>query len=205
LQQVKMMSKYELVREIFKVNDNIATTRQMLDAGIHTSYIVELVNADVISRIKRGVYEWTERGRKSDVEIISRLLPDAILCMETMLHHYGYTDRTPEVWHIAVDKRLNRKRLKIAYPPLKVHFVAPSYLELGVTRAIVDGVQVQVYDRERTICDVIRHSSKMEPEIVQKAIQAYVRDRLRNVIHLMEYARRFRIQKKVKDLVGVWM
>ncbi|NLA59851.1 MAG: type IV toxin-antitoxin system AbiEi family antitoxin domain-containing protein [Firmicutes bacterium] len=52
------MSKYELVREIFKVNDNIATTRQMLDDGIHTSYIAELVKSDVISRIRRGVYEW---------------------------------------------------------------------------------------------------------------------------------------------------
>lgn len=86
------MSKYETVRAIFRDGDNIATTRQMLDVGIHTSYIAELVESEVISRIRRGVYEWTERGRKGDVEIASRLLPDAILCMETMLHHYGYTD-----------------------------------------------------------------------------------------------------------------
>ena len=199
------MSKYEIVRGIFRDGDNIATTRQMLDAGIHTSYIAELVDSEVISRIRRGVYEWTERGRKGDAEIISRLLPDAVLCMETMLHHYGYTDRTPDAWHIAVDKRLNRKRLKIAYPPLKVHFVAPSYLEVGLTHSMVDGVKMRVYDRERTICDVIRHSSKIEQEVVAKAIQAYVRDRLRDVTHLMVYAKRFRIQRKVNDLVGVWM
>ncbi|MGE5578992.1 MAG: type IV toxin-antitoxin system AbiEi family antitoxin domain-containing protein [Bacillota bacterium] len=199
------MSKYETIRDIFKAGDNIATTRQMLAASIHTSYIAELVESGIISRIKRGVYEWTELGRKSDVEIISRLIPDAILCMETMLHHYGYTDRTPDGWHIAVDKRLNRKRLKIAYPPLRVHYVVPSYLEIGVSDSIVDGVRMRVYDRERTICDVIRNSSKIEQEVVTKAIQAYVRDRLRNVIHLMEYARRFRIHKKVGDLVGVWM
>ena len=200
-----MSSNYEVVREIFKAGDKIATTRQMLDAGIHTSYIAELVKSNVISRIRRGVYEWTELGQKSDAEVISRLLPDVILCMETMLYHYGYTDRTPDAWHIAVDKRLNRKRLKVAYPPLKVHFVAPSYLEIGLTHSIVDGVKMRVYDRERTICDVIRHSSKMEQEVVAKAIRAYVRDRLRDVTRLMAYAKRLRIQRKVRDLVGVWM
>lgn len=199
------MGKYETIKEIFRVGDNVATTHQMLGAGIHTSYIAELVRSNVISRIKRGVYEWTECERKSDVEVISRLLPDAILCMETMLHYYGYTDRTPDLWHIAVDKRLNRKRLKIAYPPLKAHFVDPVCLEIGLTESLVDGTSMRVYDRERTICDVIRHASKMESEVVTRALQAYVRDRARNVSHLMAYAMRFRIQRKVNDLVGVWM
>jgi len=160
------MSKYEVVKSIFEANNNIVTTRQMLDARIHTSYIAELVKAGVISRIRRGVYEWTENESRSDVEIISRLFPDAILCMETMLHYYGYTDRTPVAWDIAVDKRKNRTRLKIAYPPIKVHFVAPSYLEIGLTHSIVDGVNIRVYDRERTICDVIRHSSRVVSRIV---------------------------------------
>lgn len=167
------------------------------------SYISELVRSNVISRVKRGVYEWTELSRKSDVELISRLLPDAILCMETMLYHYGYTDRTPDVWHVAVDKRLNRRRLKIAYPPLKVHFVDRSCLEIGLIESVIDGTTMRVYDRERTICDVIRHASKMEAEVTAKAIQAYVRDSRRNINPLMAYSTRFRIQRKVNDLVGV--
>ena len=159
----------------------------------------------MISRIKRGVYEWTELSRKNDVEIISRFLPDAILCMETMLFQFGYTDRTPDAWHIAVDKRLNRKRLSIAYPPLKVHFVDPSCLEVGLTGSLVDGMNMRVYDRERTICDVVRHSSKMDAEVVAKAIQAYAKDNHRNISHLTAYATRFRVQRKVNDLVGVWI
>ncbi len=199
------MSKYETVKQIFELGDGIAATRQMLEAGIHTSFIAELMRSNVISRIKRGVYEWTELSRKNDVEIISRLLPDATLCMETMLLQYGYTDRTPDVWHIAVDKRLNRKRLRIAYPPLKVHFVDPGYLEIGLTESVVDGTNMRVYDRERTICDVVRHSSRMEAEVVAKAIQAYVSDNHRSISKLMTYARVFRIQRKVNDLVGVWI
>ena len=133
------MNKYETVRRIFQGRDGIATTRLLLEAGIHTSYIAELVRSNIISRI----------------------LPDAILCMETMLYQYGYTDRTPDVWHIAVDKRLNRERLRIAYPPIRVHFVDRSCLEIGLTESVVDSTKMRVYDRERTICDVVRHSSRL--------------------------------------------
>ena len=198
------MNKFETAKQVFRDGDFIATTRQLLDAGIHTSYIAQLVRSGEISRIRRGVYEWTVSGRRNDVEIISRLLPDAILCMETMLHHYGYSDRTPEKWHVAVDRRLNRERLKIAYPPLRVHYVAPGILEVGLTESVIDDVKVRVYDRERTICDVIRRASKMEAEAVAKAIQAYVRDGQKNTSRMLKYAVRFRIQRRVRDLVGVW-
>jgi len=198
------MGKYEMVKQVFKSRGNIATTSEMLNRGIHTSYIAALVKAGSIARIKRGVYEWVEDGRMDDIEIICRLLPDAILCMESALYHYQYIDRTPDRWHIAVDKRINRRKVKLEYPPIKVHFIEPHCLRIGVTRSEVNGVRVCVYDRERTICDVIRHAAKVDVETVNKAIQAYVRDGRKNITRLMEYARRFRIQRKVHDLVGVW-
>ncbi|MBC7083444.1 MAG: type IV toxin-antitoxin system AbiEi family antitoxin domain-containing protein [Firmicutes bacterium] len=199
------MGKYEMVKQVFKSRGNIATTSEMLSRGIHTSYIAALVKAGSIARIKRGVYEWVEDGRMDDIEIISRLLPDAILCMESALYHYQYIDRTPDRWHIAVDKRINRRKVKLEYPPIKVHFIEPHCLRIGVTWSEVNGVRVCVYDRERTICDVIRHAAKLDVETVNKAIQAYVRDGRKNITRLMEYATRFRIQRKVRDLVGVWL
>lgn len=199
------MDRYEIVRRVFRVNDNIVTTGEMLKEGIHTSYIAELVNTKRIARIKRGVYEWIEDGRKDDIEIIFRLLPDAILCMDSALYYYQYTDRTPDMWHIAVDKRINRRKVKLHYPPMKIHFIEPSCLEIGVTHAEINGIKVRVYDRERTICDVIRHWAKLDRETAGKAIQAYVTDSQKNIAKLMEYARRFRIQKRIQDLIGVWL
>jgi len=199
------VGKYETVKQVFKSHDNIATTGEMLKQGIHTSCIADLLKAKRIARIKRGVYEWIEDGRMDDIEIISRLLPDAILCMESALYHYQYTDRTPDKWHIAVDKRINRRKVKLDYPPIKAHLIEPQLLRIGVTWFEVNGIRVCVYDRERTICDVIRHAAKMDVETVNKAIQAYVRDGRKNIPRLMEYARRFRIQGKVRDLMGVWL
>ena len=65
--------------------------------------------------------------------------------------------------------------------------------------------KVRIYDRDRTICDVLRNMSKMDKEIFNKAIQRYVNDPQKNIPNLMEYAKALRVQKKVNDLIGVWL
>ncbi|MEA4882967.1 MAG: hypothetical protein VB144_04750 [Clostridia bacterium] len=142
---------------------------------------------------------------KDDLEIIRRLIPESILCMESALHYHGYIDRTPDVWHIAVSKNMNKKKVRLEYPPIKVHFVAPHLLDVGVCEGMVSGASVRVYDRERAVCDAIRHSSKMDAEVVNQTIRSYVADPAKNVGRLMDYARVFRIQRKVESFVGVWL
>ena len=66
-------------------------------------------------------------------------------------------------------------------------------------------MHVRIYDRDRTICDVLRNMSKMDKEIFNKAVQGYVRDTQKNIPNLMKYAKELRVQKKVKELIGVWL
>ncbi len=66
-------------------------------------------------------------------------------------------------------------------------------------------MDVRIYDRDRTICDVLRNMNKMDKEIFNKAIQGYVKDLKKNIPNLMEYAKVLRMQKRVKELIGVWL
>lgn len=79
------------------------------------------------------------------------------------------------------------------------------WLTLGETKGQLILSDVRIYDRDRTICDVLRNMNKMDREIFNKAIQGYVKDPKKNVPNLMEYAKVLRVQKKVKELIGVWL
>ncbi|MFQ9702315.1 MAG: type IV toxin-antitoxin system AbiEi family antitoxin domain-containing protein [Enterocloster clostridioformis] len=125
--------------------------------------------------------------------------------METALFHYGYSDRSPAEWNITIDKNVSRNRTNIDYPFVKAYRVEPSLVTLGETKGQIDFVDVRIYDRDRTICDVLRNMNKMDREIFNKAIQGYVKDPKKNVPNLMEYAKVLRVQKKVKELIGVWL
>ena len=118
---------------------------------------------------------------------------------------YKYSDRNPAEWNITVDKNTSRQRTNIDYPFIKAYRVEPALLNLGETDGIIEFTKVRIYDRDRTICDVLRNMSKMDKEIFNKAIQRYVNDPQKNIPNLMEYAKALRVQKKVNDLIGVWL
>ena len=42
-----------------------------------------MLEQGLIERIKRGCYHWVEDYGTSEVVIVNRLFPDAVLCMET--------------------------------------------------------------------------------------------------------------------------
>lgn len=195
----------EILRQIFSDYDYIMTTAQLNTEKLYYRDIQRMLDAGLIEKIKRGYYHWIEDYGKSEVVIINSLFPDAVLCMETALFYYRYSDRNPAEWNITIDKNTSRQRTQIDYPFVKVYRVEPALLPLGETDGIIELTKVRIYDRDRTICDVLRNMSKMDKEIFNKAIQSYVNDPQKNIPNLMEYAKALRVQKKVNDLIGVWL
>lgn len=199
------MRDINTAKEIFEQHGGIMKTSELAKEKIYYADVAYLIKADVIEKVRHGYYQWVDRNNLSEAVTITRLFPDGILCMDTALLHYGYSDRTPAEWHIAVSKYSNRSRFKIDYPFVKPYFVAPDVLEIGLCEQEIDGNKVRMYDKERVICDCLRYRNKMDKEIFNKAIQGYVSDTSKSIPKLMEYSVPLRCQKLVKDLIGVWL
>jgi len=193
------------LREIFSNYNYIMTTAQLDAEKLFYRDIQRMLEAGVIEKVKRGYYHWVEGYGGSEVTLINRLFPDAVLCMETALFYYQYNDRNPAEWNITIDKNVSRSRTNIDYPFVKAYRVEPALVTLGETTGKIDFVDVRIYDRDRTICDVMRNMNRMDKEIFNKAVQGYVKDTRKNVPNLMEYAKILRVQKRVRELIGVWL
>ena len=199
------MRDINTAKEIFEQHGGIMKTSELAKEKIYYADIAYLIQAGVVEKVRHGYYQWIDSDNLSEAVTIARLFPDGILCMDTALLHYGYSDRTPAEWHIAVSKYSNRTRFKIDYPFVKPYFVAPDVLEIGLCEQEIDGNKVRMYDKERVICDCLRYRNKMDKEIFNKAIQGYVSDTSKSIPKLMEYSVPLRCQKLVKDLIGVWL
>lgn len=193
------------LRKVFSNYNYIMTTAQLNAEKLFYRDIQRMLEADVIEKVKRGYYHWVEGYSNSEVTLINRLFPDAVLCMETALFYYGYSDRNPAEWNITIDKNTSRNRTNIDYPFIKAYRVEPALVTIGETTGEIDFVDVRIYDRDRTICDVLRNMNKMDKEIFNKAVQGYVKDPKKNIPNLMEYAKVLRVQKRVKEMIGVWL
>ena len=199
------MHDVQYYKSIFDKYDGMMRTTQLAEEKIFYPQREKLIADGYVEKIRRGYYQWINPDDFSEVGTVIRLFPDAILCMDTALRYYGYSDRTPGDWHLAVSKDSGKSRFKIDYPFVKPYYVEPAVLELGLTTGTMDGHAIRIYDKDRLICDCLRYRNKMDKEIFNKAIQKYIADPEKSIPKLMEYAGPLRVKKLVKDLIGVWL
>ena len=193
----------ETLRMLFSSHNYVMTTAELTASKLYYADIKQLLDEGLIERVRRGYYHWTQDYGESEVVIINRLFPDAVLCMETALFYYRYSDRNPAEWNFAIDKNVSKRRTKIDYPFIKAYRVESELVTLGETEGEIDFHKVRIYDRDRTICDVLRNMNKMDKEVFNKAVQGYVKDPKKNIPNLIEYAKVLRVQTRVKELIGV--
>lgn len=193
------------IEKIFMDHGGVMRTKELSECGIYYRTLKKLTGSGKVEKIRYGYYQWQDARAFSEASIIVSLFPDGILCLDTALLYYDYTDRTPSAWHIAVDSRSGRTRFNIDYPEVKPHFIEANRLELGVTEGVIDGITVKIYDRERVICDLLRRVNRMDGEIYNEAIKRYVHDGNKNIPRLMRYSRQLGVEKKVRGTVGIWL
>lgn len=181
-------------------------TADLTKLGYDGNAVRRLVAEQVIERIKPSYYRLYKAAEElSDAAQLAQLYPDGVLCMETALRYYRYSDRIPQTWNIAVDRDTSKARFKLEDISVQPHYMKKELLTFGVTTADYVDCELPIFDRDRLICECVFYENKMDREIYTKAIQRYVADPKKSVPRLLEYAEKRRILKKVKDRIGLWI
>ena len=195
---IKTVTKQVLIEK-----GGVAKSADFVAAGIRAVDVVNLCNAGYLDRIRHGYYQLAEADTTSEEQLLATLIPKGIVCVESALFHYGYSDFAPRKWSIAVPRSMSRTKLDVDALALQPYFVQPEIYELGKVTDDFEGVSLPVYDRERTICDCFKYRSRLDSEIFNKALHAYANDTQKNLQNLSLYAKKLRVYKKVTELMGV--
>ena len=197
------MDKKTLSKQVIIEKGGIAKTSDFVAAGIPAVDIVNLCNTGFLERIRHGYYQLADGNTSSEEQLIATLIPKAIICVESALFHYGYSDFAPRKWSIAVPRSMSRTKLEVDALALQTYYVQPEIYELGRVADDFSGVKLFIYDRERTICDCFKYRSRLDHEIFSKALNAYAKDEKKNLQNLSIYAKKLRVYKKVNELMSV--
>jgi predicted transcriptional regulator of viral defense system len=198
------LAVYENLKAEFNKCGGLMRTSELRKLGFHSRKIIGLLEKGILSKLKTGVYEMGSEVVPDEV-MLMKLFPTAVIYLESALLHYGYTDRIPATWQIAVDKNISKSQFRIAYPPVTPFYLDRRYIDIGKIEYEMNGTMIRIYDKERTICDTLRYANKLDREIFNTAIQRYVKDKEKRIPKLMEYAKILRVTKKVKNYIGVWL
>ena len=195
---IKTVTKQVLIEK-----GGVAKSADFVAAGIRAVDVINMCNAGYLDRIRHGYYQLAEADTSSEEQLLATLIPKGIVCVESALFHYGYSDFAPRKWSIAVPRSMSRTKLDVDALALQPYFVQPEIYELGKVTDDFEGVILPVYDRERTICDCFKYRSRLDNEIFNKALNAYANDTQKNLQNLSVYAKKLRVYKKVTELMEV--
>lgn len=189
------------LRSLLEQRGNTVTTAQANQVGISNERLRLLVKSGDLQRIARGVYmaphelqdrmyTWQLRRRK------------LIYSHDTALFLHDLTDRDPLSYTVTVPSGYNTSGLRAA--GFTVFTIKPGLHEVGVEMAdTVFGNPVRVYDLERTICDIVRSRSRLDPAVVSEAVKRYAARRDKNLGKLMQLADKFGVTGLLRTYLEV--
>ena len=104
------LRKKEILKMVIENNGGIAKTSDFAANGINKYEVAAYCKEGAIERIRRGFYQLPQSKSITEEHLIRELLPHGIICVESALFHYGYSDFSPREWSIAVRQRSGRHR-----------------------------------------------------------------------------------------------
>jgi len=198
------LNKLELVKEVFNTVGAIAKTSDFVAAGLKVQTVFSLCKQGYIERVKHGYYKLPDLNEPKEEYLLSKLLTKGIICVESALFYYGYNDFAPREWTIAIPRSFSRTvKAMQENVPVKAYYVQNDLYHLGETKGLFNGMELPVYDRERTICDCFKYRAKLDNEIFNKAVNAYAADSKKNLANLSKYAKKMGVYKKLMNVMEV--
>ncbi len=186
---------------LIESNKGIITTKCAEGNGIPRQYLSFFVAEGKLQRVGQGVY-LSPDAFEDTMYLIQCRSDKIIFSNETALYIHELTDRDPLHYSVCVPRSYGIARLQES--GLIVYTVKKELHRLGKeTAKTIHGRDISVYNIERTICDIIRYRNRMDADMFATALKRYTSRKPKNLSRLMDYAKAFRIEKKVRQYMEV--
>ena len=182
-------------------DSGILLTKNAIEAGISKHALYNFIRNNGFEKAAHGVYASPETW-KDENYILSLRCPQGVLSHDEALYYHGLTDREPLQKTITIYTGYGTSRM--VADGIKVFTVKKELLDIGkeiVKRSY--GHDIPLYNRERTICDLIRSRNRFEIQDFQTALKTYIMGKNKNLNRLMEYAKLFHVDKKIREYMEV--
>ncbi|OAH56959.1 abortive phage infection protein [Domibacillus aminovorans] len=190
----------QLTRLIEQKN-GLILTKDAEAVGVPRHYLSLFVKEHLLDRVRHGVY-LSPDAFDDEMYVLQARSNKLIFSHETALYLHDLTDRDPLEYVVTVPAGYNASNVRKA--GVKVYTVKEELYSLGTTEGKTEyGRPVTIYNKERTICDIIRSRNSMDIAILNDAIKRYVTSRDKNIPLLLRYAQKFRVQTILRNYLEI--
>lgn len=195
------MNNMEKLQNFIDINDGLVRTRDVEAAGIPRKYISLMARMGKLEKLSQGIY-LAPHAFEDRLFRLQLRCSYGVYSHETALFLHGLSDREPLTSMMTVPSGYNSRHL--AKEPIRLFYISKNLLDLGKSTAQTSFDRtVNCYDRERTLCDLLRSRSQMDPALLNSAFKAYLRSKDKNISLLFNYSEKLGIQNVTRSYLEV--
>ena len=196
------MTDKDKIIQIAIQNNNVFKTKMIVDAGVRKERIKQILEAGLIKKIDRGYYALANVNIDSFYAIQQRH-SKGVFSYGTAAYLMEMIRKCPKTIDYTVPRGYNTSRFNMEQN-IKYHYVLDNLYDIGLTETVSpEGELVRVYDRERILCDFIRHRNRIEPNLYSEVLKSYFKSPEKNMKRLARYSQIFRVTKELELYVNV--
>ena len=194
----KQGSRFDRAVAIFRERGGILRTAQALRAGIHPSTLYAMRDVGTLEVVSRGVFRLagSEPLGNPDLVTVATRVPNGVICLISALAFHQITTQIPHEVHVALQRGAEEPRLE--HPPVKIYRFTGQAFKAGVETHKLDGVDIRIYNPEKTLADCFKFRNKIGLDTAVEAVRFYRERRGVNVDALMRYAAICRVEKVMR-------
>lgn len=196
------MTNEQKISQLLESNNGYLTRKEIDDLGIPSITLTRFAKKRGLRQITRGFYA-LEDWIVDPYLVFQYTYPRYIYSFNSAIYLHGLGDIIPN--YLEVTGPINYRPFPKKRSDIITHTdtVEGSY-SLGLVKLKTSlGNLVRVYDKEKTICDLIKHNDIVEFETYAKALVIYSRSKDRDINKLMNYAKALGIERKVREKMEV--
>lgn len=132
---------------------------------------------------------------------LDKIIPEGVLCLYSAWAHYGLTTQIPQGFYVAIPRK--RKVTLTDYPPIILNYWDNSTYATGIKREQIDGIEVSIYDMEKSVCDALRYRNKIDIDVSSEILRNYLSRKEHNITQLTSYVKSMRIARILNNYLEI--
>ena len=143
------------------------TYKEAIDLFENQYRLEKAINDGELFKIEEGIY--STNSNETQLAIISKKYPKAILSGYNAFYHHHLTDMIPEKYDLATLS----KAAKINDERIHQIYVRDDLFMLGAVEEEFEGTKIKIYDKERMLIELLRNKNSMPHDIYKEILLQY--------------------------------
>lgn len=167
-------------------------TSNLLDLGYSYYMINRFVTDGIIKKINGNTYENLQYTMdENEFLYVDGYVEKGIVCLMSSAVYHGMSTFRPSQIDVAIPIKSKVSILPV-WPSMGIFYFSEKRHQLGIEKIVVDGGSFKIYDKEKTVCDLLTYKNKYGQEDCLAVLKNYLRTEGRDINKLISYAQQLR-------------